>query len=100
LHKAIGKHEEAAADYSALLKANNSNEDERVVVLVNRAFCYGKLSKFQLAIEDYTEALSRFPHDVHCLFNRGICFMKRGGFQQVWWRCVSWNRRLRIFRRR
>ena len=81
-NKVEGKFKAAVEDCTALLK-NAKDVDEVLALLVNRAFCFGKMSDYKSAISDYTAALAHCKDDVHSLFNRGICYEKIANFQNV-----------------
>ena len=81
-NKLGGKFQDAIIDCTKLLE-NETDKNEVGILLINRAYCYGKLSEYKNAITDYIEALHISPDDTHCLFNRGICYEKICQYQSV-----------------
>ena len=53
------------------------NPESKKALLI-RASSYVKKQQYQLAVDDYSLALSVAPNDVVCLYNRGTCFEKLG----------------------
>ncbi len=71
------------ADCSALI-SSGTDPEEVATLLMNRAYCYGRTENYGQAIQDYGAALrSSASNDVHCLFNRGICYEKLGEYLKV-----------------
>lgn len=73
---------EALAEYTHILE-DTTDETEYVEWMMNRAYCFGKINNFKEAIADYSQILERTPKNMHCLFNRGICFQKCSDYENV-----------------
>jgi len=85
-HKLDGNYKGSIADCTKLLE-NETDQSEILVLLINRAYCYGKINDYKNAIKDYTKAIKSQgdENDVHCLFNRGICYEKLGKNRDVFY---------------
>lgn len=81
-NKLLCRFTEAVADCTVLIK-NCNDEEEVSALLVNRAYCYGRMDQYKLAIQDYVAVLGYCGTDIHCLFNRGICYEKLADYKNV-----------------
>ena len=50
--------------------------------LFNRGFAYDKVSEFDLAIQDYSQAIAIDPNNAFTYYNKGISLDRKGDFDE------------------
>lgn len=84
IYRLKNNYKSAIDEYTRALEHSTKLETRSVALpsfYSGRAFCYFKLSNYQLAIKDYTEYLKFNPSDSKILLNRGVCYSNSGNKQ-------------------
>ena len=83
-HLKAGRHEAAAASYTAALDAQPPpSDEEKAALLANRALAHLKLAKNDRCVADCTAVLQLQPRYVKALYRRGSSQMHLGYLEEV-----------------
>lgn len=75
----MGKYEEAAMDYTNLIKTDGKNCE----LFVNRGICYLETKKYDKALVDFSEAINQKKDFAEAYFNRANTYTKLLDFKKA-----------------
>ena len=75
--------EKLIANYTQIIENPDSNNADQAEAYINRGVNHFRQKEYNLAIDDYTEAIALAPKHIHAHINRGIAYSTQKDHEQA-----------------